>query len=150
MSTLAKIASVIRRVLPGPARRESMYLDLNDASELSQLKMRLEHLSVGEAFEGVKQRDGNNFPFMKVWTLRRLVAVLPAGQKVLVLFNGYTEKAIAWVEPGGDALAVPPPPADIGVWEHDIAIDVSGERYDEKMVAPAGKIVVFRFKPPEW
>ena len=68
----------------------------------------------------------------------------------MILFNGYTEKAIAWVEPGGEALAVPLPPADVGVWEHDVAIDISGERYDEKMVAPAGKVVVFRFKPAEW
>jgi hypothetical protein len=127
-----------------------MYLDLSDANELAQLKRRLEELSFGEAFEGVKQRDGNNFAFMKGWTRRRQVADLRPGQKVIILFNGYSEKAIAWVEAGGEALAVPLPPADVGVWEHDIAIEVSGERYDEKTVAPAGKVVVFRFKPPEW
>jgi len=150
MSTLARVVSVLRRLLPAPARRKSIYIDFNDANDLVQLKRRLEKLSPGEAFEGVKERNGNNFPFMKGWIFRRAVAGLPAGQKVLVLFNGYTEKAIAWVEPGGEALAVPPPPADVGIWEHDVAIDISGERYDEKMVAPAGKVVVFRFKRPEW
>jgi len=150
MSMFDRVAMAIRRLLPGPTRRESMCLDLNDASEISQLKKRLESLSPDEAFEGVKERNGNNFPFMKGWTFRRQVAGLPPGQKVLVLFNGYTEKAVAWVEADGVALAVPPPPADVGVWEHDIAIDVSGETYDEKTVAPAGKVVLFRFKPPEW
>lgn len=97
-------------------------------------------------FEGVRQL--NNFVFMRDWEYRRKAA-LKNGQHVLVFFNGYSEKAVAWVEPGGIPIMVPtlPPGVDTNL---DRAIDLTGEDYKGDEITADGKIYVFRFKAAEW
>jgi hypothetical protein len=69
----------------------------------------------------------------------------------LILFNGYAEKAIAWVEPNGVDIVVPSVPTHaIASPALELAIDVTGEPYENRTVKADGKIVVFRYKPSEW
>lgn len=70
-------------------------------------------------------RQPNNFVLMRDWEYRRKAA-LKNGQHVLVFFNGYSEKAVAWVEPGGLPIMVPTLTPDIAT-NLDRAIDLTGE-----------------------
>jgi hypothetical protein len=121
-------------------------VDLGETSSNQAVMNRLLLLKPGARFEGVRQP--NNFVFMRDWEYRRKAA-LKNGQHVLVFFNGNSEKAVAWVEPGELPIMVPtlPPEVDTNL---DRAIDLTGEEYKADEITGDGKIYVLRFKAAEW
>src|SRR5262245_24823449 len=100
------ITTAIRRLLRKQHRSSpSLHVDTNNPADVARLKDRLLALKAGEIFEGVvpasfltRRSMPLGFPFMKGWSLRRQVVAAAPGQKILILFNGYAEKAIVWVE----------------------------------------------------
>jgi hypothetical protein len=128
-----------------------MVVDLGTEAGLNSLKARLLALAPEEAFEGVKQRDGNNFPYLKGWLYRRRVGTALPGQEILVFFNGHIERAVVWLEPGAPALAVPPAPNQT---QNDPAtenaIDLIGEEYLEAVFRDDGKVYICRHMSPAW
>jgi hypothetical protein len=146
--------------LPGPLARlfglearssASLVVDLQSNEGLSLLKSRLLALKDGEPFEGVKQRDGNNFPYLKGWTLRRRVPTALSGQHILVFFNGFVERAVVWVEPNGQPLLVPPSPNPEEEEEaEENAIDIVGEQFLAASFESDGKIYICRHMNSAW
>lgn len=112
-----------------------------------QIMTRLLSLQPGQKFEGVRQE--NNYVFLRNWEYRRKVANAQNGQQIHVFFNGYDEKAIAWVEPKGVPIPVPPAPADVAPGL-DLAIDLAGNEVTTDVITADGKIYVFRFRDPNW
>lgn len=128
-----------------------MIVDLNDEAGLSLLKSRLRSLDNGESFEGVKQRDGNNFAYLRGWAFRRSATTALPGQHIFVFHNGFVERAVLWVDPGGQPLAVPPsvnPSADSESVEN--AIDLVGERFMPPFFKDDGRIYICRHMNPTW
>ena len=121
-------------------------VDLSETSANKAVIKKLLLLRPGARFEGVRQP--NNFVFMRDWEYRRKAA-LKNGQHVLVFFNGYSEKAVAWVEPGGIPIMVPTLPPDVDT-NLDRAIDLTGEDYKGDEITADGKIYVFRFMAADW
>jgi hypothetical protein len=129
----------------------SLVVDLQSNEGLSLLKSRLLSLKEGESFEGVKQRDGNNFPYLKGWAFRRRVAAALSGQHILVFFNGSIERAVVWVEPDGDPLSVPSSPdPDKEEAAEENAIDLVGEQFLAASFEDDGKIYICRYMNPAW
>jgi hypothetical protein len=121
-------------------------INLADPSSYHALMDRMLRLTTGARFEGVRQT--NNYVFMCDWVYRRGIGT-QSGQHILIFFNGRTEKAVAWVEPGGAPVQVPglPPGVDPSL---DRAIDLDGEEFKGTEITADGKIYMFRFIEPEW
>ena len=150
MNAFKKFLSIAITLIAGSTSAKAQdCIDLNEATQVSALKQRLLSMKAGQAFEGVKQCDGNNFSFMKGWEFRRFVETSKPNQHILVFFNGVAEKAVGWVDEGGSSIAVPPRTADASQ-DLELAIDLSGEEYNEPTINPDGKIYVFRFMPKDW
>jgi hypothetical protein len=65
-------------------------------------------------------------------------------------FNGVSEKAVAWSEPGSNEIAVPNSQDPSDTEQLEAAIDLSGEAFHDPAVKGDGKVYVFRFMRAEW
>ena len=149
---MLKLPKAIARILrKEPTLRPSMFVDLQSEEGIRLLKTRLQDLQPSEQFEGVKQVNGNNYPYLKGWIFRRRVGSALPGQIVLIFFNGFIERAVVWLESGAPALRVPSAPAatqpDPAI---ENAIDLEGEQYFEPDFKGDGKIYTCRYMDPAW
>jgi hypothetical protein len=143
---IGKLIGCVLAVFGVAAQAAPAPINLAEPASYLALVDRLLRLSPGIKFEGIRQP--NNSAFMRDWEYRRNVAA-QRGQHILVFFNGYTEKAIAWVDTGGIPIKVPNLPPDVDP-TLDRAIDLEGEEFKEPAITADGKIYMFRFKAPEW
>jgi hypothetical protein len=112
------------------------------------VRERLLQLAPGEMFEGVEISEGNGLRFMNGWHFRRAAKNAGPGQRILIFFNGYAEKAVVWVEDGGEPVQVPMLPEHTDM--PDFAIDLAGDVVTSTHVGADGKIYMFRFMANGW
>ena len=106
-------------------------------------------LAVGEVGPGVKLCDGDTI--LRGWRFAGAVGGLDPSQHVYLFETLRGPRAVAWVDPHGHRLEVPPCHAGTRCENMDeAAFTVSGDVYTYRYIQPDNSVVLITYPPKHW